>query len=288
MTWPIPLFFNIVFGTIRSFIDKRLVNKIDPFVAFFYATFWSNIFFFSFYLLRHHSIPIVYPEMLILGALYSFIVGSYMAAIKINLSQTVIFNSYYLVIPLGLAAIFLGEWQLFDPTIFSGQKTLLGIFLAFVSMGLFLSTKSRKEEKIEKKWLMLILFNIIFNGFATYWGKIFITDHGPLETLISQSLGGIPVLFIFNKLRRKSMEISGQNHLLSFIDGFVIFLAVTFYYLAIKNGPLTVVLPIQTLVGTIAIALVGLFLFKEKAQITNKKIWGLILGFIGVVLLIIQ
>lgn len=288
MSWQMPLFFNVLFGTVRSFIDKKLVTKVDPFVAFFYTSFWCGIFFFVSYLFRHHSIPLIYPEMILMGALYSFIIGSYLSAIKINLSQTAIFTSYYLVIPLALAALFLDEWRLFDPMVWSGQKTLLGVFLAFVSMGLFLSTKSQREEKMEKKWLILILFNIIFNGIGTYWGKIFITDHGALETLISQSLGGIPVLFVFNKLRRKSMKISKPYHLLAFIDGLVIVVAVTFYYLAIKNGPLTVVLPLQTLIGTIAIALVGLFIFKEKAQMTKKKIWGLVLGFVGTVLLVIQ
>lgn len=41
MSWQIPLFFNIIFATIRGFLDKKLVERIDPLVAFFYGVFWE-------------------------------------------------------------------------------------------------------------------------------------------------------------------------------------------------------------------------------------------------------
>lgn len=187
MSWQLALFFNVIFATIRSTIEKKLVDRLDPLVVFFHTAFWSTVFFTLFYLLRHDSLPIIYPEMILFGVSVVLITGSYLAAIKISLSQTVVFGSYYIVVAMLLTTLFLGEWQLFDPAKISGQKTLIGVFLAFISLVFLLKSSSRKEAIMEQKWVFLIAVVIILNGVITFWSKSFLASHGPLETLISQS-----------------------------------------------------------------------------------------------------
>lgn len=287
MTWQIPLFFNIIFGTVRSYLDKKLVDRIDPFLVFFYTSIWGTVFFLLFYFLRHLSFPTIYPEMIFLGVLITFAMCSYLAAIKISLSQSVIFTSYYLLLALILAAVFLSEWQLFNPTESSGQKTIVGGILAFISLFLLLSGGTKKEERLERKWLIYIVAFIILNAISVFWGKVFIADHGPLETLISQSLGALPAIYIINIIKKVKWPISRENHLLAAIDGLAVVLSVVFFYQSLKNGPLSLILPIQTLVGTMAVVLVGLFIYKETHMLTRQKTVGIVLGFLGVVLLVV-
>lgn len=225
--------------------------------------------------------------MILMGVLYAIAVGSYMKAIKINLSQSVVFSSYYLVIPMILSAFFLDEWSFFDPQFFSGQKTILGLILAFLSMFLILRSHSKKVEKMELVWMSLIILNIVLNGIGTYWGKTFVNIHTSLETIFSQCLGGLPAAFIINHIRGKKYSLTPSNHIWVAFDGLIVTLAVVFYYQAVKLGPLTLVLPIQTLLVTIAIVLVGLFIFKEAQSFDREKLIGLILGISGVVILMI-
>jgi uncharacterized membrane protein len=287
MSWQLPLFLNIVFGTIRSYLDKKLVERLDPLVVYVCTVFWMTGFLLLYYLAIYHRAPAVYPEMMVLGILYAVAIGSYLKAIKINLSQSVVFSSYYLVIPMVLSAIFLGEWSYFNPNSFSGQKTIVGLILAFVSMFLILRSHTKKEAKMELTWVYLIIINIVLNGIGTYWGKTFVNTHGPFDTIFSQCLGALPVVILINYFGKKKYHLTPTNHILVALDGLIITLAVAFYYLAIQRGPLTLILPIQTLLGSIAIVTVGLVLFQEGQHLGKEKIAGLVIGIIGIMLLVI-
>lgn len=282
-----PLFINIIFATFRGFLDKKIVSKVDPYLAFFYVSVASGLAWLLFYIVRHETFPQIYPEMMLMGILYTVVIGSYLYAIRINLSQTVIFSSYYLLISMFLSAVFLGEWRLFDPSTSRGIKTIFGVMFAFVSMVLILHAHTRKEEKMELKWLFFISINIVLNGIGSFWGKTFIDRHGPLETAFSQSVAGVPMLFLINFLKNKDFKIPKYYHLLCIINGVVIAFAVIFYYLALKNGPLSIVLPLQTVILNIVLVLIGLFVYKETHLFDKGKILGLILGGVGVILLMV-
>lgn len=287
MTWQIPLIINIIFATTRSYMEKLLVGKITPFMVFFYSVLWEAIFAIVFLLITAGRLPVIYPEMMMLGVLYGLGIGAYYEAIKINMSQSVVFSSYYILIPLILAAIFLGEWQLFDLSTSSGQKTIAGIILAFISMAMLLKGASKKEEKMEQKWVVLIGFNILINGIGTFWGKAFLVTHEPIEILFSQIIGGLLMLFAYNILKRNNFKIGAKYNKLLIFNGFMMLGAVLTYFTVIKMGPLTVVLPIQTLILTILMALVGLLFFDEAHNMNMRKMVGMGLGVVGVVLLMI-
>lgn len=287
MPWLFPLIFNIIFSSIRNILDKRLVDRINPFVVFLYVSVFGQVIVLLVYFLRHASLPAFYPEMMFLGALYSLIVGTYLYAIKINLTQTAVFTSYYLLIPMLLSAIFMGEWIYFDVRIPEGQRTIMGIILALISMFLLLHSKSKKEEKMEKTWFLLIGANILLNGIGTFWGKSFIGDHGALETMFSQGMGGIPVILIFLLIQKEKLKLSRSNLFLTFVDSVIVSGQIIFYYAMVKAGPLAIILPVQTLVLTLAVVLIGLFIYNEAHFFTKAKFLGLIAGVVGVVLLMV-
>lgn len=287
MVWQAALFFSLVFGSVRTIIDKELADRLDPLLLFFHLNLWGTVFFILFYFFRYQSFPPIYLEMAFLGILFIIIMICYYAAIRINLSQTVVFSAYYLIVAMALSVVFLGEWQLFNPAIFSGQKAILGTFLAIISLFLILKSHSQKEAKMGKTWFFLILTDIILMGIATFWGKAFLFSHGPLESLISQSIGAFPVLFLLILMQKKSFSLSFKNNSLVLLDGLLMVFSAAFFYYALKRGPIIIILPIQTIILTAISALIGLIIFKEVHLLEKSKLIGFCLGALGVILLVL-
>lgn len=287
MSWQIALFFNIIFATIRGFLDKKLVGRISPFVLYFYVFFWGGIFFALFYFIRHSDLPIIYPPMIFLGVLYSFAVVAYLHAIKISLSQSVVFSPYSVLVSMLLSSLFLGEWQLFNLATFSGQKTLSGVILAFLGLRLILASHLKKEERLERRWFYFVTISTLLMGIGNFISKAFLITHGPLEALASQSIGGVPTLLLLSLITRKKLSFSFTDNLLVMVNGLVMVFSVTFFYVALKAGPLSLILPIQTLILTVSLVLVGLIIYQETHLLTKEKLIGLVVGILGVVFLLI-
>lgn len=283
-----PLFLNIIFGTIRGFLDKKLVNRYDPFLVLLITEIWVGFFFLTAYLFINHSLPPIFPSMVFAGGLFIFVIDFYLEAIKISLSKTIILSSFYLLITMGLSAVFLQEWRVFDIHTLAGWKNIIGAVFALSSMYFLLKSHNKKEEKIEKKFFLFITLNILLNGIGTFWIKSILQTQGELEVILSQVIGGLLVLIPINIIKKNTLKKNGNFHLLAFLDGFIIFLAIWTFTVALKNGPTVLVLPIQTILLTIFIALIGLFIFNEKRSFTFEKKIGLVLGIIGVLSLVIN
>ncbi len=288
MNWQLPLFLSIVFATLRGFLDKKLVDRSDPFFVLLVTEGWISIFFFTVYFLINRSLPPILPEMIILGGLFMFIVGFYLEAIKISLSKTIILSSYYLLITMILSFIFLGEWRIFYINSLNGWKNIGGAILALLSMYFLLKSHTKKEEKMERKFLFFISLNILLNGIGTFWGKSYLQTHGELDVILSQTVGALFVIIPINLFKRNSFNKDANFHFLALLDGIVIFLVIWTFTIALKRGPAVLVLPIQTVLTTIFIALIGLFVFNEVKSITYEKKIGLVLGLVGVLALIIN
>lgn len=287
MIWQTALVFYVFFGVLRGYFDKKLVTKVDPVVAFFYSAVWSLAAYLVIYFLVTGFFFPILPEQLILGVVYVFGIWAYLIALQLSLSQTVVFCSYSILIPMVLSAVFLGEWQLFNPGSLAGLKNIFGIILALLSMYLIIKSHSKKEEKLEKKWFFLIIVNIFSVGIANYLSKIYLADYGPVEALISQSISGIPLILIISLITGKSLKLTKRKHALAATDGVVVGLSVIFFYAMLKAGAASVVLPIGMSALTIVSVLVGLFIFKETQLFTKEKLVGLFIGILGIMLLII-
>lgn len=288
MNWQLPLFLNIIFGTIRGYLDKTLVDRNDPFIVLLITEIWVSLFFFVAYLLVNHTFPPILPEMIIAGGLFMLVIGCYLEAIKISLSQAVIFSSYYLLITMVLSAIYLNEWRVFDINTIYGWKNIGGAVLALFSMYFLLKSHTKKEERLERKFFIFMFLNILLNGIGTFWVKSNLITQGALDVIFSQLIGGLLLLIPLNFLKGNTFKKGGSFHFLALLDGFIIFLVVWTYTIALKKGPAVLVLPIQTVLLTISIALIGLFLFKEVKSFTTEKKIGLILGVAGIMALMIS
>lgn len=287
MNWQLPLFLNIIFGTVRGYLDKTLVNRHDPFFVLLITEIWIGLFFFLVYLFIYSNFPPISVEMIIIGILFTFALGFYLEAIKISLSKSIILISYSLLFTMILSAIFLGEWRIFDLATLIGWKNFGGISLALASMYFLLKSHTRKEEKIERKFFYFVSAAILLFGIGNFLNKSYLQTLNEMDLIIPQIIGALLVLIPINILRKNTFKKDRNFHLLALFDGFIIFLAVWTFTIALKYGPAVLVFPIQTVLGTISVALIGLYVFNEVTSFTREKKIGLILGMVGVFALII-
>ncbi|OGF99219.1 hypothetical protein A2Y99_04545 [Candidatus Gottesmanbacteria bacterium RBG_13_37_7] len=288
MSWQLALFFNIIFGTLRGTLAKKLVNKIDPFVMVFHMVYLSLPLYLFYYFFEKQSEFILYLEMMVLGIIFYFGYIAFLFAARISLSKSVVYSSYFLIITLCLTAIFLDEWRYFNPTTTYGSKNILGIIIAAVSLYVMFKSDSGREKLKDFRWLTLMLFNIITNGVGSFWVKIFLINHTPIQALFSQTVGILPASLTVNKIMKKNLfGINKSDYFLIIINSIFDFSALIFYYIALKDGPAMLVIPISTIALTISITLAGLIFFKEMKQFSGGKFFGLFLGILGVVLLVL-
>lgn len=288
MTWQIALLFNAVFSTIRSGIQKKVVNRVDPQLFLFYVICYISVEMLLLYLLLYHRMPALYFEMIFLGIVFCISTICLFSAIKISLSQTSLFGTYSIILPMLLAALFLGESKLFDPATVRGARSVIGVISAVISLWLLAKSGMHSKYQVQNRnWLYFILIYIILDGAGQYWNKIFLVDHQPVETLISQNLGFLLFLFLTLKLRKLSFRFPKTEQTWTIIDslaevGFAVFLLLSY-----KLGPISIILPIQKITTIIGGMFLGLFLFGEKGDYTKNKVAGLIIGMAGILILVV-
>lgn len=287
MTWQFALFLNTVFSTIRSAVQKKIVTSVDPQLTLFYVICFYLTEVFILHVILNRQLPLIYPEALALGMVFAVSTTCLFAAIRISLSQTSLFASYAIIVSMALAAVFLGENRLFNPTTVSGQKIIVGLLCAVVSMWLIAKKGSIKKVLSDKTWLVLMIGYIIFDGIGQFGNKVFLATHQPLETLVSQMIGHLPILYVILKIRKIPFYVRKYDGMWIALDsfaevGFAVFLLISF-----KLGPLSLILPIQKLATIIGGMSIGLILFKESYVYTKAKVAGVIIGLVGIVLLIV-
>ncbi|MBM3283417.1 hypothetical protein FJY90_04140 [Candidatus Gottesmanbacteria bacterium] len=289
MTWQITLFISIIFGTVRGYAYKKLVEKIDPFLINFYINILGLPLYVLYYVIDSGGRITLYPEMMVLGVFFLLAFSAYLYATKISLSQSAVYSSYYLVITIFLTSVFLGEGKLFDPRFFAGQKNIIGVILAVFSGYLIFASDSKKEKAKDEKWLGFMLFNIIVFGVGAFISKRFLLTHTVIEALFSQTIAILPVAFLINLAKGNSIIRAGKEHFFWLTANTIFdFMTIVLYYLTLKSGPAALVSPAFSMSLTVMIVIVGLVFFQEIKHFSKAKFAGLGLGILGVGLLVIQ
>lgn len=288
MTWQILLGINLAAATIREFLNKKITNKIDPFVGLLYITFFAQIFFYLSFIITTHKLPRFDFLMSLSGILILIGFSAYFLALKISLSQSILFQSYSILVTIVLSAIFLGESKYFDIRTPMGLKVIFGIILAFLALWYLLHQKSKKEEKLEKRWFVYILITIIFMGIGSFISISFIHKYSPLEIFINQTNVTLPFFLLLTLLKKRRLAISKRMLLMTFFNAIVSTIAVIAFYQALLLTPVAKFYPLQQLLLVVLTMFTGVIFFKEAHFFSGKKLLGMLLGFIGMVLLIMS
>lgn len=244
MNWQMLLGINLVSGVIRESINKKIVTRIDPFVSLFYLVILGFFWLYPYQLVAVGQLPKFDLIATLPGIFFVIAFVSYFSAMKISLLQTILFQSYSILITLTLSAIFLGEARYFDITTVTGLKVVGGIILAVVSLWFLLHVGRKKEEKLERKWFFYTLLVILFGGTGSFLSISNLKWLSPQEMIINQSYAMTVLLLVLIKALKKKLSVDKKGSLLLFISSFVATVAVISFYEMLSSMAVAKILPV--------------------------------------------
>lgn len=286
MNWESYLGINLIFSTLRETLNKKIADKTDPVVSVFYI-FWINTGLFFLYHIYLHGFVFSWNIYTIFsGVLFTVAWVAYYKAVKISLSQSILFSSYSLIIIIILSALFLGESRYLDVTKFSGMQVILGITLAISAMWYLLHDQRKKQQLLEWHWFAYILITIVTIGVGSFITLYSLKILTTTDIFNNQAVGSVPAISILAFLgKRSKLKIKPSKLWILFCNSITSVIAVIAFYGAARLAPATILYPIQTVLLIISTMVVGFVVYKENHILTGNRIVGLSLGLFGVVLL---
>lgn len=286
MSWQILLIINLITATIRELFNKKIANRVPPLVAIFYILLFSQIWIALTHFLIYRTWPQNNWQTAWPGVLFVVGFGAYFSAIRISLSQSILFQSYSILVTVILSAIFLGEGKYLDIRTGAGIKVIGGIILAFAALWKLLHVGNKNEERLEKKWFFYILLTIIFQGVGAFVTISNIARATPLEVIYNQGNGMLAVILLYFLISKKSFIIGRKMIYLILISSIFSSMAVTTFYQAILKAPVAKLYPLQQ-VSLVILTIIGSYLFFGEKKILGKSyLKGMILGMLGILMLV--
>lgn len=220
------------------------------------------------------------------GSINAF--GSYFhwQASGLSLSKTVFFFPLMEVVTIALAILFLGEAVLWN------NQLILGAILCFTAIWLFrLPKKSNSDKEIlSRKWLSVTVLMILIFGIAGFLVKLFSLQI-PSETFLmgwylGALVGALPILMLE---KQNPFPVSKETILTVLpVSITIVGAMLAIYWTYQLNGPVSMVLPIRGLAITAIPALLGLFIFKERKELSRREWLGFAIGSLGVILILLR
>ena len=286
MSWQLLLYINLAAGTIRELLNKKISNTVSLFAGLFYITLFAQVFFYVSWVFTSQTLPRYDLYASLCGILIVAGFSFYFAALRISLTQSILFQSYSILVTILLSAVFLGESKYFDIRTFSGIKVVSGTILAFLALWFLLHQKNKKEERLEKKWLYYIAGTILFLGIGSFASISFIHKLTPTEIFINQANTMIPLYLVLIFIGKEKLSIGKKMLAFTFINALVSAIAIVAFYKGLLLMPVAKFYPLQQLSLVILTMITGWIFYHEKDFFSKEKLRGLILGLAGMLLLI--
>lgn len=284
MSWQILLFINLTSAAFREYFHKKIADTIDPWIGFFLIVLFNVLILSLFYFALYRDLPVINPLIALSGVVFVAVYLTYFKAIKYSLSQTILFQSYSLVITIILAAVFLNEISYFNLSS-SGLRLMGGIFLAFFSLWLLLSGR-KKMVKSQVSWLIFLIAHILLLGVGSFLTLSFSRSYGPLFTILNQTYGAFLALGIYFLISNKKIHPSGSVLKVTFLGSFFSSISGLAFFQAVLTVSAAKFYPLQQLLLVILTMMVGVIFYRETNIFKSQKLTGLIIGFMGVLMLL--
>jgi len=207
-------------------------------------------------------------------------------AYSLSLSKTALFFPLMEALTIALAITFLEEADLWN------NQLIFGAMLCFAAMWLFRLPNSEGKDKeiLSGKWLSSTILMVLIFGLVGFLVKLF-SFQIPMETFLTgwyvgALVGAIPIL----ALEKQNPFLVSKKTILIIMPVSITIIGALFalYWTYQLGGPVAVVLPIRGLAITAIPALLGLFVFKERKELSKREWLGFAIGVVGVILILLK
>lgn len=171
--------------------------------------------------------------------------------------------------------------------IFFNEKITIIKVISMICMigGTFLMVNNDKDNK-ENNWIIFAFLTAIFTSLATILGKIGINNINPNLGTMLRTIVILVIIWgviIIKKEYIDLRKIIKKNILFIILSGISTGISWLFYFMALKDGEVSIVFPVEKLSAAVAI-LISIIFLKEKLD--KKGILGFISIILGTLLLI--
>lgn len=171
--------------------------------------------------------------------------------------------------------------------IFFKEKITIIKVISMICMigGTFLMVNNDKENK-ENNWIIFAFLTAVFTSLATILGKMGINNINPNLGTMLRTIVILVIIWgviIIKKEYKDIRKITNKNILFIILSGISTGISWLFYFMALKDGEVSIVFPVEKLSAAVSI-LISIIFLKEKLD--KKGILGFISIILGTLLLI--
>ena len=116
-------------------------------------------------------------------------------------------------------------------------------------------------------WFGYVMIASVLQGLLVFAIKLLSAVYNPLLLLFMQYFGGLISAVIYAKAKKFDLKIKKKELLLALLSGFLVSTGLSFYYLAIKLAPVSIVSPLQSIGIMLMHGILGFSALKEKITI---------------------
>ncbi len=286
MIWIIAAILSAFFAGLTSILAKCGIRKTDSDLATALRTVVVLIFSWIMVLVAGSlsSITQIEPRSFVLLILSGLATGAswicYFKALSVgDINKVVPIDKSSTVLAVLLAIICFGETSNLAMKLIATLILAVGIFL-------MVEKKQREEKQESKTWLVYAVLAAVFAALTSILAKMGISGvESNLGTAIRTGVVLIMAwIIVFTRGKQRQLRVIDKKELLFIgLSGIATGASWLFYYYAIQNGEVSVVVPIDKLSIIVTVAF-SYVVFKEK--LSRKAFLGLCLMVIGTLLMV--
>ena len=286
MIWIIAAILSAFFAGLTSILAKCGIRKTDSDLATALRTVVVLIFSWIMVLVvgSLSSITQIEPRSFVLLILSGLATGAswicYFKALSVgDVNKVVPIDKSSTVLTVLLAIICFGETSNLAMKLIATLILAVGIFL-------MVEKKQREEKQESKTWLVYAVLAAVFAALTSILAKMGISGvESNLGTAIRTGVVLIMAwIIVFTRGKQRQLRVIDKKELLFIgLSGIATGASWLFYYYAIQNGEVSVVVPIDKLSIIVTVAF-SYVVFKEK--LSRKAFLGLCLMVIGTLLMV--
>ena len=287
MIWLIAAILSALFAGLTSILAKCGIRKTDSDLATALRTIVVLVFswIMVFVVGSHNTITDINAKSLLFLVLSGLATGAswicYFKALSMgDINKVVPIDKSSTVLTVLLAIICFGETSNLVIKLTATAILALGIFL-------MVEKKQAEEKSRRKAWMIYAVLSAIFAALTSILAKVGISG---VESNLGTAIRTAVVLvmawtIVFAKKKHVQMKsLEGRELLFIALSGIATGASWLFYYYAIQNGVVSVVVPIDKM-SILVTVVFSYFVFKEK--LSKKSFIGLCLMLIGTLLMAI-
>jgi len=279
--WQLLVVSGSILTSIGQIFNKHQVHKAASLQVSTYKYLSGSILITSVWLATNGMLPKSWWIFVLYGMSAGFIVTLYTKASRYSLSKSALMSPVTQIIGIGIAAVVLNEWRVFDLSTSGGVQMALGLSLVPVLMWLFY------EKTIEaKQWSTLMWIVIICLSIMRVLQKYFLNTIAPVQLLMFQYWGSLTINLLGLKWRNHKFFIGKRFAVTGLIQGLLTSTAILLYFTGLKKATLSQAGLLRLPVIMTLTILFGLFIFQEFKSMTRKKWLGIGVALVMAVLVV--